>query len=323
MTNWLDDPLTSVALAILLAGIGLLLIALHQRSRPAALRERLLPGSQRSSPALGAAQVNDILRQQGMQLPPRLQALLLPVARVGETLAGTDQDRQKLRRLLSMAGLRNREALGLLLAGKYALGLLLAGIVLFGVLEPGSRLGLNGLAGGLIALFVGTTLPEVWLKLRSAQRGERLERSLPDGLDLMVICAEAGLPLGRVLQVVSKELTLSAPELADELRYTYAELQILSDRPRALLNLAERTGAKGIESMVATLIQAERYGTPLSQALRTISEESRKTLILTLEERAGKLPAQLSVPLMTLILPPIVAMMGAPAMVRIVRLLSQ
>ncbi|SDI85374.1 tight adherence protein C [Pseudomonas flavescens] len=326
MTSWLDAPLAGIALAILLAGIGLLLIALHQRHRQVPLSTRLATGARDTRAGAAqrdAAQVNDILRQQGLHLPPRLLALLLPVARFGETLAGTDQDRQKLRRLLSMAGLRSREALGLLMVGKYALGLLLTGIVLFGVLEPGSRLGLNGLAGGLIALFVGTTLPEIWLKLRSAQRGERLERSLPDGLDLMVICAEAGLPLGRVLQVVSKELSLSAAELADELRYTYAELQILSDRPRALLNLAGRTGAKGIESMVATLIQAERYGTPLSQALRTLSEESRKTLILTLEERAGKLPAQLSVPLMTLILPPIVAMMGAPAMVRIVRLLGQ
>lgn len=320
MSTLLDNPLAASALAILLAGVGLLLIGLHQRSKLAPLRQRLRPDTPQAS---APVRQDDILRGQGLQLPARLQALLLPTARFGEGLAGTDNDRQKLRRLLSMAGLRNPEALGLLMVGKYALGLLLAMGVLFGVLEPGSRLGMNGLAGGLMALFAGTTAPELWLKMRSAKRGERLSRSLPDGLDLMVICAEAGLPLGRVLQVVSKELALSAPELADELRYTYAELQILSDRPRALLNLAERTGVSGIESMVATLIQAERYGTPLSQALRTISEESRKTLILNLEERAGKLPAQLSVPLMTLILPPIVAMMGAPAMVRVIRLLSQ
>jgi len=320
MSALFDNPLAVAALAVLLAGLGLLLIGLHQRSQFAPLRQRL----GRAAPVVASSvRQDDILRGQSLQLPPRLQAMLRPMARFGESLAGTDNDRQKLHRLLIMAGFRSQAALGLLMVGKYALGLLLALVVLFGVLEPGSRLGLNGLAGGLLALFAGSTAPELWLKIRSAKRGERLQRSLPDGLDLMVICAEAGLPLGRVLQVVSKELALSAPELADELRYTYAELQILSDRPRALLNLAERTGVSGIESMVATLIQAERYGTPLSQALRTISEESRKTLILNLEERAGKLPAQLSVPLMTLILPPIVAMMGAPAMVRVIRLLSQ
>ncbi|WP_437883772.1 type II secretion system F family protein [Pseudomonas sp. LRF_L74] len=321
MTSLFDDSQFLGALAVLSAGLGMLLIGLHARKRPATLRVRLGPRAVALEKA--PTQADSILRGQGLQLSPRLMKILLPIARFGDSLAGTDSDRYKLRKLLALAGLRGHEALGLLMAGKYALGIVLALVVLFGVLEPASRFGLNGLAGGLIALFVGTTLPELWLKVRGGKRGGRLARSLPDALDLMVICAEAGLPLGRVLQVVSKELALSAPEMADELRYTFAELQILSDRPRALLNLAERTGVSGIESMVATLIQAERYGTPLSQALRTISEESRKALILSLEERAGKLPAQLSVPLMTLILPPIVAMMGAPAMVRIIRLLSQ
>lgn len=315
----LDDPLAQAALGLLLCGLGMALIGLYQRQRPAGLALRL--GGKPAAEAQAKGDDN-ILRGQGLQLSPRLQALLLPIAQLGNGLAGTASDRAQLQRLLSMAGFRSREALGLLMSGKYALGLSLLLAVLFGVLEPGSRMSLNGIAGGLIALFVGTTLPEIWLKVRAAKRGGRLDRSLPDALDLMVICAEAGLPLGRVLQVVAKEMSLSAVEMADELRYTQAELQILSDRPKALLNLAERTGVRSIETMVATLIQAERYGTPLSQALRTIADESRKTLILNLEEKAGKLPAQLSVPLMTLILPPIIAMMGAPAMVRIVRLLG-
>ncbi len=115
----------------------------------------------------------------------------------------------------------------------------------------------------------------------------------------------------------------NAHEVAQELGYTYNEMQILKDRRKALLNLAQRCGVDNISAMVATLVQAERYGTPLSQALKTISEESRKALVLELEEKTGKLPAQLSVPLMTLILPPVIAMMGAPAMVRIVRILAE
>lgn len=321
MNTLLTDPYVHLALGLLLCGLGIGLIGLYRQQQRPTLSLRLTPpGEARPSP--GVAAHTDILRHQGLQLPPRLLALSQALARTGEGMAGTASDRAKLLRLLSMAGFRQAEALGLLMAAKYLLGLLLVVVAVFGGLQPGSRLGLNGMAVGLIALFVGTTLPELWLKLRAARRGGRLERSLPDALDLMVICAEAGLPLGRVLQVVAKEMALSAQEMADELRYTCAELQLLSDRAKALLNLAERTGVAGIETMVSTLIQAERYGTPLSQALRTISDESRKTLILTLEERAGKLPAQLSVPLMTLILPPIIAMMGAPAMVRIVRLLA-
>lgn len=315
----LDDPLVQGALGLLLCGLGLALIAVYRQQRPQGLALRLGTKTAQATPT---AIDDNILRGQGLQLSPRLRALLLPLAQLGDKLAGTASDREHLRRLLGMAGFRSREALGLLMSGKYALGLVLLCSVLFGVLEPGSRMSLNGIAGGLIALFVGTTLPELWLKVRAGRRGGRLDRSLPDALDLMVICAEAGLPLGRVLQVVSREISLSAVEMADELRYTQAELQILSDRPKALLNLAERTGVRSVEVMVATLVQAERYGTPLSQALRTIADESRKTLILNLEEKAGKLPAQLSVPLMTLILPPIIAMMGAPAMVRIIRLLG-
>lgn len=321
MNTLLTDPYVHIALGLLLCGLGVGLIGLYRQQQRPTLSLRLTPPGEAHA-STGVPAHTDILRHQGLQLPPRLLALSQALARLGESLAGTASDRAKLLRVLSMAGFRQAEALGLLMAGKYLLGLLLVLVAVFGVLEPGSRLGLNGMAVGLIALFVGTAVPEVWLKLRAARRGGRLERSLPDALDLMVICAEAGLPLGRVLQVVSKEMSLSAPEMADELRYTCAELQLLSDRAKALLNLAERTGVAGIETMVSTLIQAERYGTPLSQALRTISDESRKTLILTLEERAGKLPAQLSVPLMTLILPPIIAMMGAPAMVRIVRLLA-
>lgn len=308
------------ALGMMLAGLGLSVIGLYLKNAGNPLRRRL--GNNSIKIVVVNDPLNDILRDQGLHLPPALQRLLTPMASVGEVLAGTENDRQQLTKLLAMAGVRAKEGLGLLMVGKYFTGLVLVSIVLFGVLDAQSRFGLKGMAGGLIALFVGTTLPEAWLKWRAAHRGGRLARTLPDGLDLMVICAEAGLPLGRVMQVVSKELALSAPELAQELRYTYAELQILSDRSKALSNLAQRTGVSEVQSMVASLIQAERYGTPLSQALRTLSNESRKVLLLGLEEKAGKLPAQMSLPLMTLILPPIVAMMGAPAMVRLVRLLG-
>ncbi|GFM50240.1 type II secretion system protein [Pseudomonas cichorii] len=316
MTN---ETLALLALGVMLTGTGLGLLGWYLGLSDKSLDLRLGRGEDNRQQQ---AQAN-ILRTDQLTLSANARRLLLPVASVGEHLAGTAQDRQHLKRLLSMAGFRAQASLGLLMAAKYANGLLFLGIVLFGVLDAQSRFGLKGLAMGLIALFVGTTLPEAWLKWRAARRGGRMARSVPDGLDLMVICAEAGLPLGRIMQVVARELALSAPELADELRYTFAELQIVSDRSRALLNLAERTGVREIESMVGTLIQAERYGTPLSQALRTIADESRKTLVLGLEEKAGKLPAQMSVPLMVLILPPIIAVMGAPAMIRLVRALAQ
>lgn len=202
-----------------------------------------------------------------------------PAARFGLKLAGNDKSRETTALLLAQAGFARPGSLGVFLLLKTMLGL--------------------GIAA---ALFFGTQ-----------------ERSMPDALDLMVICAEAGLPFTRIVKVVSRELELSAPVLAHELALTNAELEIMPERSAALRNLAERTRVPSIEGMVSTLIQAEQFGTPLAQALHNIAAESRSTLILTLEERAGKLPARLSLPLMTLILPPVVAIVAAPALMRVIR----
>ncbi|BES83618.1 hypothetical protein PEC302107_06210 [Pectobacterium araliae] len=315
-----DDPLLLLALVLMVAGIYLARMQ-HKTQQYKQLEIRMrghLPTA-----SIEAISQENILRGQGTTLSPLLEKLLQPLATQGERLSGSERDRRNLRRLLDLAGLRRNEAVGWLVMGKFASGALLAIALVWGWLPPADRAGLTGIAAGLIGFFVSSMVPEWWLKWRAASRGEKLARAVPDALDLMVVCAEAGLPIGRVLQVVSKELGLSSPEMADELHYTAAELQILSDRTLAMKHLAERTRVSEIESMVATLIQAERYGTPLSQALRTIADESRKTLILVLEEKAGKLPAQLSVPLMALILPPIIAIMASPALVRVVRLLAQ
>lgn len=310
----------SVALGVLLIGCATLLFGLYAQARENPLLKRLGAAADRDAPVAPAA---DGLREGGVTgLRRALRRFLAVAGSWGESFAGTAQDRRQLRQVLNKAGFRAEESLGLLMLAKYGTGLVFVLVVLFGLLDAAKRFGPAGLAGGLTALFAGTFLPEAWLRWRAARRGGLLARSVPDGLDLMVICAEAGLPLGRIFQVVSKELTLAAPELADELRYTFAELQIGGDRPRALAHLSERCGVVEIETMVSVLLQAERYGTPLSQALRTISEESRKMAILTLEEAAGKLPARMSLPLMVLILPPIIALMGAPAMIRLIRVLS-
>jgi tight adherence protein C len=316
----MNTMLLEVAIGVLLCGLGSLLVGLRLRQPRRVLNQRLNrhgAGTSRSP-----QQSNDTLSYaQHLTLPRWAATLLLPLARTGEQLAGTERDRQQLRRLLAMAGLHAHEALGLLVASKYLLALLLVALGLT-LLPAEARWSLNGFVVALVALFAGTQLPDLWLRRRARHRGGRIEEALPDALDLLSICAEAGLPLGRALQVVSRELALSSPALAAELHLTCVELQLLNDRAQALQNLATRTGVASVESLVATLLQAERYGTPLTKALRTIAVESRKRMLLALEEQAGKLPAQLSIPLMALILPPIVVIMGAPAMIRIVRLLG-
>lgn len=311
-----SDPLAPLLLLVFIAGLALTVWLLRASARSNPLRERLQAGSPADAAAQAAAAA---IAQDGAPLHPALRA----VADFGFKLAGTAQDRQATERLLAQAGWRRPEATGLLMAAKYGCGVLLCGLALWLLVGPQGRFGLSGLAVGLIALFAGTLLPELLVKLRAARRQEALTRSMPDALDLMVICAEAGLPFPRILRTVSRELSLSARAMADELAYTSAELQLLPDRAAALRHLADRTRVPSVESMVGSLIQAERYGTPLAQALRTIAEESRSRLILELEEKAGKLPAQLSLPLMTLILPPVVAIVATPALMRVVRSLMQ
>lgn len=314
MTLSIDYPIV-LLLLVFVTALALTLWLLYRESRQNPLHRRLGAAPAGTDAPSVAAIAHD------HHAP--LSLLLREIARIGLRFAGTAQDRSNSERLLAQAGWRRPEALGLLMAAKYSCGLVLCGLALFVLLGPQSRTGLTGLATGLIALFAGTTLPELLVKVRAARRHEALARSMPDALDLMVICAEAGLPFPRILKTVSRELGLSAPIMADELAYTSAELQLLPDRAAALRHLADRTRVPTVESMVGSLIQAERYGTPLAQALRTIAEESRSRLILELEEKAGKLPAQLSLPLMTLILPPVVAIVATPALMRVVRSLMQ
>lgn len=261
--------------------------------------------------------------QQDNQAPARTGIEPLPAwaqefARYGEKLAGQGKGRGEAQRLLNQAGFVRPGSLGVYFFIKAALGLGLALVVLF----VNGSFSLGVFAAMLAAYVVGGIFPEYILKIRAARRYKQIERAMPDALDLMVICSEAGLPFTRIVQVVSRELKLSAPVLAYELEVTHAELEILPDRMAALKNLAERTQVQSVESMVSTLLQAEKFGTPLSQALHNIAKEARTTLILTLEERAGKLPARLSIPLMTLILPPVVAIVAAPAFMRVLRSLA-
>lgn len=157
----------------------------------------------------------------------------------------------------------------------------------------------------IIAVLLGAYLPDIVIKNAAQKRAENIRRALPDGLDLMVICAEAGLSLDATLLRVSQEMENSAPELADELSLTGLELGFLPDRRKALQNLALRVDLPGVRGVVNTLMQAERYGTPLAQSLRVMSADSRNERIMKAEERAARLPALLTVPMVVFILPPL------------------
>lgn len=219
---------------------------------------------------------------------------------------------------LAQAGWRSRDALviylGLRLAMPFA-GAAAAFFLLVGLMPQAS--GLNKLLGVLIAAIVLGFLPIFGLKQAIKRRQTRLRRQLPDGLDLLVICAEAGLSLDAALTRVARELGLSSPDLADEVGLTAVELGFLPNRRQALMNLVKRTELPAIRGVVNTLVQTERYGTPLAHSLRVLSAEFREERMLKAEEKAAKLPATLTVPMILFILPTLFIVLIGPAIIQV------
>ncbi|MDP6691134.1 MAG: type II secretion system F family protein, partial [Alphaproteobacteria bacterium] len=143
-----------------------------------------------------------------------------------------------------------------------------------------------------------------------------IQKIFPDALDLMVICVEAGLSMEAAFHRVASELQSQGPEFTEELGLTTAELAFLPDRRQALLNLSERTGLPAVKALVTALAQAEKYGTPVSVSLRVLSQEQRDERMSRAEQKAGALPAQLTVPMIVFFLPVLFIVLIGPAIIK-------
>src|SRR3954447_21411538 len=155
--------------------------------------------------------------------------------------------------------------------------------------------------------------PDIWLKNKVTKRSHAIRKGLPDALDLLVICAEAGLTVDAAFGRVSKELGKAYPELGDEFGLTAIELGFLNERRQAFENLAQRVDLEAVRGVVTTKIQTEKYGTPLASALRVLSAEFRHQRMMRAEEKAARLPAIMTVPLILFILPTLFVVILGPA----------
>ena len=155
--------------------------------------------------------------------------------------------------------------------------------------------------------------PDIWLKNKITKRSHALRKGLPDALDLLVICAEAGLTVDAAFGRVSRELGKAYPELGDEFGLTAIELGFLNERRQAFENLATRVDLEAVRGVVTTMIQTEKYGTPLASALRVLSAEFRHQRMMRAEEKAARLPAIMTVPLILFILPTLFVVILGPA----------
>lgn len=169
----------------------------------------------------------------------------------------------------------------------------------------------------LVISYAGFYLPVIFVSNALQKRQLSIKRAFPDALDLLLICVESGMSIEHAFRRVSEEIGSQSLPLAEELSLTTAELSFLSDRRQAYENLATRTGLDGVKSVCLALIQSERYGTPLGQTLRILSQENRDMRMNEAEKKAAALPPKLTVPMILFFLPVLFAVIMAPAIIKI------
>jgi tight adherence protein C len=217
---------------------------------------------------------------------------------------------------LMQAGIRSKDAAIAVIFGRLMLPIIfgLGAVVMIYVIDyfpdwtPFKKFGAT--AAALIGSYKA---PDIFLKNKITKRSDAIRKGLPDALDLLVICAEAGLTVDAAFGRVAKELGKGYPELGDEFMLTSIELGFLTERRQAFENLATRVDLDAVRGVVTTMIQTEKYGTPLASALRVLSAEFRNERMMRAEEKAARLPAIMTVPLICFILPTLFIVILGPA----------
>ena len=226
------------------------------------------------------------------------------------------------RRKLMTAGYRSRKASVFFLGAKLLLALIMVCLL---ALIPAKILAFPTTSQltiyYVLAAACGYYAPALWLQRAIGRRKDALQRAIPDALDLMVVCVEAGLGLDQAIGRVGDEVKRSHPELSGELHLLSLELRSGVSRQEALRNLAHRTDLEDVSSLVALLVQTDRFGTSIGQALRVHADAMRTKRRLRAEELAAKLPVKLLLPLIFFILPSMFIVVMGPACIKMVRLL--
>jgi tight adherence protein C len=253
-------------------------------------------------------------------LKSQLQGLLEWVARMNQP--SNVEEVRTTRRLLTTAGYRTGKAPVFFVGAKLLLAIVMVCLL---AMTPTQVLGfpsmLNLTFYYVLAAACGYYAPALWLRRAIGSRKDALQLAIPDALDLMVVCVEAGLGLDQAIGRVGEEVKRAHPELSDELNLLALELRTGLSRQEALRNLAHRTDLEEVRNLVALLIQTDRFGTSIGQALRVHADAMRTIRRLKAEELAAKLPVKLLFPLMFFIFPTILIVTVGPAIIRMVTVL--
>jgi tight adherence protein C len=305
-------PFSPMVLGVLAAGfvIGSLLLmrALEQQEK---VKERLVRVANPSLPALTDAALSDN-KSQG--------AAVDMVAKLGSALARSGllpaATRVEFEQTLAQAGWRGGQGLGLFIGSK-VLGIIVLPLLAYGSIARGMSDPMSFYATLTIAFAAGLLGPDFVLKQMRAAHLKKVEKGLPDALDMLVICAQAGLALENAIERVALEFASANAAVAQELATCASELRIGADRRTALMALGERTGLDVMKRFAGTLIQTMQFGTPLTHALRVLASEMRTDALTAYEEKAARLPVLLTLPMILFILPTIFIVVGGPAGVKL------
>jgi len=256
----------------------------------------------------------------GSEWQAKVVKMVGPMARLSATKTGWEESNLRVR--FMQAGLREASWPAVYFASKTVLALLLPGLFVMvqGLGSVQLTLNTNVLILLLLAA-IGYYLPNVLLANATNRRQGELQDALPDALDLMLVCVEAGLGLDAAMNRAASEIGLRSEAMSDELNLMSLELRMGINREQALRNLALRTGVDDIASFVAMLVQADRFGTNVADALRIQAETMRTHRRLRAEERAAKIPLKLLFPLIFFIFPSLMLVLMGPAMISIYRVL--
>jgi tight adherence protein C len=258
--------------------------------------------------ALTAPPTTDLVLQ-----APMLSDTPSPLAkRAAAMVPKSPKEMSLLRRRLTTAGYRSINVAIAFAAAKFVAALALSATVL---VMFGSRGWLPAIAG----LIVGYMLPDFWLGRQTRKRQKVIRNGLPDALDLFIVCLEAGSSLDQAIVKASDELDIAYPALAEELRLITTEVRAGKPRLEAFKNFADRTRVEDVRSLVAMLVQTDRFGTSVAQALRTHADTSRTKRRQNAEERAAKLSVKLVIPLVLFLFPAMYVVVLGPAVLKIVQ----
>jgi tight adherence protein C len=305
----------TIVLGAMMAFVAVVSVLLGVRTLSAAPRDEVLDRVRRATRVSAVDPGFEAYRE-----PPRSlwATLLRPLSVLARPKQGDELSRVRTR--LVHAGFRGEHAVEIYFGAKIALAFWLGAMPFVASAVRATAIP-NAYMIAVVLAAIGFYSPNVWLGRRLNARQRALKRSLPDTLDLLVTCVEAGLGLDAALRRITDELGLSAPELAGELRLLTMETQAGISRPEAFRRLASRTGLEELRSLSAMIIQTEMFGTSIARALRIHSDTMRMRRVHRAEEEGAKVAVKMMLPLILCILPALFAVILGPAVVRIYNLL--